>query len=93
MNTVRKEKVHEAVEAVSELFEKMELSYEECEIVCEAGYKAAKAFQMDEKVRQEIAEALRKPKLEEKVMKVLPAIIASAAIIISLISIAIKFIT
>lgn len=90
MSEIRKDKIHEACDALSELFEKMELSYEECEIVCEAGYKTAKAFQLDEKTREEIEEALRKPTLEEKVMKVLPSIIASAAVIISLIAILFK---
>lgn len=90
MSEIRKDKIHEACDALSELFEKMELSYEECEIVCEAGYKTAKAFQLDEKTREEIEEALRKPTLEEKVMKVLPAIIASATVIISLIAILFK---
>lgn len=78
MSEIRKDKIHEACDAISKLFDEMGLSYKECEIVCEAGYKTAKAFQLDEKTREEIEEALRKPTLEEKVMKVLPSIIVSA---------------
>lgn len=90
MSEIRKDKVHEACDTLSEVLDKMELSCEERAIVCEAGYKTAKVFQLDEKTQEEIEEALRKPTLEEKVMKVLPAIIASAAIIISLIAILFK---
>ena len=90
---IRRQKVNEACEGMCRVFDELKLTYEEREIVCKSGWKTAVVKQMDEEIQNEIKDTLRKTTLEEKVMKVLPAIIASAAIIISLISLAIKFVT
>lgn len=90
---IRKDKVYEACEGMCRVFDELELTYKEREIVCKSGWETEAVAQMDEEIQKEIKEMLRKTTLEEKVMKVLPAIIASVAIIISLISLAMKFVT
>lgn len=84
---IRRDKINEAVEEVCRIFDDLGLSYEEREIVHRSGWKTAAEYQLDEEIRKEFEEMLRKPTLEERVMKVLPPVIASAAIIISLIAI------
>lgn len=87
---IRKDKVYEACEGMCRVFDDLGLTYEERGIVCKSGYKAAVMKRLDEETQNEIAEMLWKPTLEEKVLKVLPAITASAALILSLIALAIK---
>lgn len=87
---INADKIEKACEEMCRVFDDLGLTYEERGIVCKSGYKAAEAKRLDEETQNEIAEMLRKPTLEEKVMKLLPAITASAALILSLIALAIK---
>lgn len=86
------DKIQKACEDMCRIFDELKLTPEERGIVCCSGYKAAKIKQMDEEIQNDIEEMLQKPTLEEKVMKVIPAVTASVAIIISLIALAIKII-
>lgn len=90
---IRRDRVQRACDGMCKVFDDLGLTAEERGIVCSSGYKVAKMKQLDEETQNEIEEMLRKPTLEEKVMKVIPAIISSAAIIISLVALAIKFVT
>lgn len=89
---INSDKIHKACVEMCRVFDELKLTHEERGIVCSSGYKAAKIKQMDEEIQNYIEEKLRKPTLEEKAMKVLPAVTASVAIIISLIALAIKII-
>lgn len=89
MQELRKDKIHRAIEEVTEVFRKLDLNMTEIEIVTRSGNVSARIRMAMKEMEDEAREYIEKSqtKSTNKIVMILPAITSATAVLISIISI------